>query len=44
MNLPGTFIGTILNYENIGKTRHDLAQIWNYNNPADPIQILTSLS
>jgi hypothetical protein len=37
LNLPGTFSGTILNSEHIGKTSDQLVEIWNTFNPGDPV-------
>ena len=37
-NLPGTFTGTIINRENIGKTADDLVVMWNAENPADLVE------
>ncbi len=37
LNVPGTFTGTILNRENIGRTADDLVAQWNTDNPADPV-------
>ncbi|MCI0550141.1 MAG: hypothetical protein L0287_04230 [Anaerolineae bacterium] len=35
LNVPGTFTGTIINRENIGKTADDLVTMWNTENPTD---------
>ena len=37
LNLPGSFTGTIINRENIGKTSEELILKWNENNPQDPV-------
>ena len=37
INIPGTFSGTILNRENIGKTSDDLVVQWNQDHPENPI-------
>lgn len=37
INMPGTFSGTILNRENIGKTSDDLVAQWNQEHPENPI-------
>ena len=37
INMPGTFSGTILNRENIGKTSDDLVAQWNQDHPENPI-------
>ncbi|RME69472.1 MAG: hypothetical protein D6784_18400 [Chloroflexi bacterium] len=37
LNTPGTFTGTILNRENIGKTADELVAIWNQQHPDDPV-------
>jgi hypothetical protein len=37
LNLPGTFTGTILNRENIGKTGDELVALWNEANPEDQV-------
>ncbi|MBI3174891.1 MAG: hypothetical protein HYZ25_14290 [Chloroflexi bacterium] len=37
INMPGTFTGTILNRENIGKTSDDLVAQWNQEHPENPI-------
>jgi hypothetical protein len=37
LNVPGTFSGTILNRENIGKTSDDLARMWNEHYPEDQV-------
>jgi len=37
INIPGTFSGTILNRENIGKTSDDLVAQWNQDHPENPI-------
>ena len=37
LNLPGTFSGTILNREHIGKTGDQLVQMWNEQYPDDPV-------
>jgi hypothetical protein len=34
---PGTFTGTVLNRENIGKTAGDLITLWNDAHPDDPV-------
>ena len=38
LNVPGTFTGTILNRENIGKTGDELVAKWNAENPADLVE------
>ena len=35
LNIPGTFTGTIVNRENIGKTGNDLVEKWNIEHPDD---------
>jgi hypothetical protein len=37
LNMPGTFSGTILNRDNIGKTGEQLVQMWNEQNPEDQV-------
>jgi HU domain-containing protein len=37
LNQPGTFTGTILNRENIGKTSAELVAKWNTDNPTDQV-------
>jgi hypothetical protein len=37
LNMPGTFTGTILNREFIGKSSADLIARWNEENPADMV-------
>jgi hypothetical protein len=37
LNLPGTFTGTILNRENIGKTSDQLVTMWNEQFPDDQV-------
>ncbi len=37
LNVPGTFTGTILNRENIGKTSDELVQKWNEEHPEDQV-------
>jgi hypothetical protein len=37
LNLPGTFSGTILNREHIGKTSDELVRRWNEEHPDDPV-------
>ena len=37
LNDAGTFTGTIVNRENIGKTSAELAALWNTAHPEDPI-------
>jgi len=37
INVPGTFSGTILNRENIGKSSDDLVAQWNQDHPENPI-------
>ncbi len=39
LNAPGTFVGTILNRENIGKTVADLVARWNAEHPEDPVAV-----
>jgi len=37
LNMPGTFSGTILNRENIGKTSTELVTLWNTEYPDDQV-------
>jgi hypothetical protein len=37
LNLPAAFEGTVENRDNIGKTREDLVDMWNLQNPDDPV-------
>jgi hypothetical protein len=37
LNMPGTFTGTILNRENIGKSPDELVSLWNEINPSDSV-------
>ena len=37
INMPGTFSGTILNRENIGKSSDDLVAQWTQDHPENPI-------
>ena len=37
LTLPGTFSGTILNREHLGKTADELVQKWNLEHPEDPV-------
>ena len=37
INVPGTFTGTIVNRENIGKTSEELVAKWNTDNPTDQV-------
>ena len=39
LNLPGTFSGTILNREFIGKTSDELVNHWNEEHADDPVNI-----
>ena len=39
LNMPGTFSGTILNREFIGKTSNELVAKWNEENPTDQVTI-----
>lgn len=39
LNLPGVFIGKIINRENIGKTGDELVAIWNEAYPEDPVEL-----
>lgn len=39
MNVPGTFSGTILNRENVGKTSDELVSMWNEEYPEDPVAV-----
>jgi nucleoid DNA-binding protein len=39
LNAPGTFVGTILNRENIGKTVIELVEMWNTSHPEDPVVV-----
>lgn len=38
LNLPGTFTGTVINNQNVGKTSDDLVDLWNTANPSDLVQ------
>jgi hypothetical protein len=38
INMPGTFTGTIINREYIGKTGDELIQQWNEDHPDDQVQ------
>ena len=40
LNLPGTFSGTILNREHIGKTSDELVALWNEEHTDDPVTII----
>jgi hypothetical protein len=40
LNLPGTFSGTILNREFIGKTSDELVNRWNEEHTDDPVTIV----
>lgn len=42
LNVPGTFTGTIVNRENIGKTSEELVAKWNEEHPEDPVNLSTS--
>ena len=37
INVPGTFTGTVLNRENIGKSGDDLVEMWNIEHPDDMV-------
>jgi hypothetical protein len=37
LNTPGAFTGQISNSENIGKSGDDLVDLWNTDNPGDPV-------
>ncbi len=37
LNVPGTFTGTVLNRENIGKTGEELVAKWNADHTDDPV-------
>lgn len=37
LNAQGSFMGEILNRENIGKTSDELVAMWNEANPGDPV-------
>ena len=37
LNVPGTFTGTVLNREHIGKTGDELVARWNSEHPEDPV-------
>ena len=39
LNMPGTFSGTILNRENIGKSADELVTMWNEAYPEDQVAI-----
>lgn len=39
INLQGTFSGTILNRENIGKTSDELVAMWNAEHADDPVTV-----
>jgi hypothetical protein len=39
LNMPGTFTGTIINRENIGKTSDELVAKWNTEHADDPIAV-----
>ena len=39
LNMPGTFTGTIINREFIGKSSADLITKWNEENPTDQVTI-----
>ena len=39
LNMPGTFSGTIVNREFIGKSSADLIAKWNEENPTDQVTI-----
>ena len=39
INLQGTFSGTILNRENIGKTSDELVAMWNAEHTDDPVTV-----
>lgn len=37
LNAQGSFMGEIVNRENIGKTSDELVTMWNTDNPGDPV-------
>ncbi len=37
LNVAGIFTGNIINRENIGKTSEELIEMWNEENPGDPV-------
>ena len=39
LNVPGTFTGTILNRENIGKTSDELVAKWNEEHADEPVTV-----
>lgn len=39
INIPGTFSGTVLNREHIGKTAEQLIVLWNEEHPDDPVDL-----
>ena len=39
INVPGTFVGTLINRENIGKTSEELVAMWNEAHPEDLVQV-----
>ena len=39
LNVPGIFSGKIINRENIGKGSADLVEMWNNDNPEDPVEL-----
>ncbi len=38
LNAPDTFVGTIVNKENIGKSTDELVALWNAEHPDDPVE------
>ena len=40
LNVPGTFSGTILNRESIGKSSDDLVARWNEDHTEDPVTVI----
>jgi len=39
INMPGTFVGNIINRENIGKTADELVALWNEAHPEDLVPV-----
>jgi hypothetical protein len=39
INVPAAFKGTVVNRENIGKSRADLVEMWNLEHPDDPVEM-----
>lgn len=42
LNIPGTFTGTIINREHVGKTGDELVAKWNDEHPEDQVASLTN--